>query len=149
MELTAAQKLSVQQQHDSYCKTILTNEVRKHLREESHFAKHSNLALVLLSDAELNEVAATDEHMIDYPMFTVYGHTVPVKDARISKALAALSERKRDVILLHFYLEMSDREIANTLGLAPSTVHHHKTTALDLLREILGGCHDNEEPTKT
>jgi DNA-directed RNA polymerase specialized sigma subunit, sigma24 homolog len=148
MKLTAAQKLSVQQQHDAYCKSVLTNEVRKHHREEAHFAKHSNLALALLSDAELKEIAAMDEHLIEYPLFTVHGYSVPVRDARISKALAALPERKRDVILLHFYVEMADREIADTLGLKPSTVHYHKTTAIGLLRELLGGSKDDEEPTK-
>jgi RNA polymerase sigma-70 factor (sigma-E family) len=41
-------------------------------------------------------------------------------------ALAALSRRRREVLVLRFYLEMSEAEIADTLGISRGTV---KSTA--------------------
>ena len=40
-----------------------------------------------------------------------------MKDALIAEALQALSERKRNVILLSYFLEMSDADIAREMNL--------------------------------
>jgi RNA polymerase sigma-70 factor (sigma-E family) len=45
---------------------------------------------------------------------------------RVLKALATLPRRRREVLVLRFYLEMSEAEIAHTLGISPGTV---KSTA--------------------
>jgi RNA polymerase sigma-70 factor (sigma-E family) len=45
---------------------------------------------------------------------------------RVLAALAALPRRRREVLVLRFYLEMSEAEIADTLGISPGTV---KSTA--------------------
>jgi len=45
---------------------------------------------------------------------------------RVLTALAALPRRRREVLVLRFYLEMSEAEIAATLGISPGTV---KSTA--------------------
>ena len=41
-------------------------------------------------------------------------------------ALATLPRRRREVLVLRFYLELSEAEIARTLGISPGTV---KSTA--------------------
>ena|SRR3984885_3732014 len=38
---------------------------------------------------------------------------------RVLKALATLPRRRREVLVLRFYLEMSEAEIADTLGISP------------------------------
>jgi RNA polymerase sigma factor (sigma-70 family) len=45
---------------------------------------------------------------------------------RVLAALATLPRRRREVLVLRFYLEMSEAEIARTLGISPGTV---KSTA--------------------
>lgn len=45
---------------------------------------------------------------------------------RVLGALATLPRRRREVLVLRFYLEMSEAEIAQTLGISPGTV---KSTA--------------------
>jgi RNA polymerase sigma-70 factor (sigma-E family) len=45
---------------------------------------------------------------------------------RVLAALATLPRRRREVLVLRFYLEMSEAEIADTLGISPGTV---KSTA--------------------
>jgi len=45
---------------------------------------------------------------------------------RVLAALATLPRRRREVLVLRFYLEMSEAEIAGTLGISPGTV---KSTA--------------------
>lgn len=50
-----------------------------------------------------------------------------------------LSPRQRDCILLRFYLELSEREIAETLHISPNSVKTHCRRALASLRERFGG----------
>ena len=45
---------------------------------------------------------------------------------RVLAALATLPRRRREVLVLRFYLDMSEAEIARTLGISPGTV---KSTA--------------------
>ena len=51
----------------------------------------------------------------------------------------ALSPRQRDCILLRFYLEMSEREIADAMSISPNSVKTHCRRGLASLRETIGG----------
>ncbi len=51
----------------------------------------------------------------------------------------ALSPRQRDCIFLRFYLELSEREIADALGISPNSVKTHCRRGLASLRETIGG----------
>lgn len=51
----------------------------------------------------------------------------------------ALSPRQRDCILLRFYLELSEREIADVMGISPNSVKTHCRRGLTSLRDSIGG----------
>ena len=53
--------------------------------------------------------------------------------------LAGLPRAQRVVLVLRFYLDMTDEEIAVTLGCAHPTVRAHASRALSRLRTALGG----------
>ena len=48
-----------------------------------------------------------------------------------------LSPRQRDCILLRFYLELSEREIADVLNISPNSVKTHCRRGLASLRETV------------
>jgi RNA polymerase sigma-70 factor (sigma-E family) len=52
-------------------------------------------------------------------------------------ALRALPDRQRDVLVLRFWMELSEREIAETLGVAPGTVKTHVSRGLESLARML------------
>ena len=52
-------------------------------------------------------------------------------------ALQGLSERQRAVVVLRYYADLSEIEIADTLGVAPGTVKAHAHAALAALGAIL------------
>lgn len=54
-------------------------------------------------------------------------------------ALRSLPDRQRDVLVLRFYLDLSESEIAETLGIGSGTVKTHTRRALDALAEKLEG----------
>jgi RNA polymerase sigma-70 factor (sigma-E family) len=61
----------------------------------------------------------------------------PAVDRRLSldRALAALTPRQRAVIVLRFYEDLSERDTAETLGVAGGTVKSQTHLALRRLRE--------------
>jgi RNA polymerase sigma-70 factor (sigma-E family) len=52
-------------------------------------------------------------------------------------ALRSLPERQRDVLVLRFYVDLSEREIAETLGISAGTVKTHTSRGLAALAELL------------
>ena len=86
-----------------------------------------------------------DRYGVENSHFTVYGYDIEVKDTLIAEALQTLSERKQNVILLSYYLEMSDADIARVMNLVRSTVHEHRTRSLEILRKIMEEKADEKE----
>ena len=121
---------------DSYCKRILKNEatdcfreIQKHRQREIFFSE--------LSEKEWEQLYMEDEYDLDTCNFRVLGYDVEVKDALIAEALNLLSDKKREVVLLAYFLDMSDTEIAKLLNLRQSTIHYHRTSSLKSLKEFL------------
>lgn len=81
--------------------------------------------------------------MDDYPsdnfIFNAAGYDIAIKSEAIAEALAALLQDKRDIILLSYFLEMSDKEIAQKLNLVRRTVHFKRTSSLQELKKRLEG----------
>jgi RNA polymerase sigma factor (sigma-70 family) len=59
-------------------------------------------------------------------------------DAAILAGLARLAPRQREVLVLRYWSELSEREIAETLGIAPGTVKSTASDALARLNTLLG-----------
>ena len=56
----------------------------------------------------------------------------------ITRALSRLSPRQRAVIIQRYYLEMSEQEMSQTLGIAPGTIKWLLNAARERLRSLLG-----------
>ena len=85
-------------------------------------AQHAKLLFRILSESELAQLFTTDEYESDYFRFQVSGFDVLVKNELLAEALNALPERKRDIILLSYFLDMSDAEIGELLNVVRTTV---------------------------
>jgi DNA-binding CsgD family transcriptional regulator len=55
----------------------------------------------------------------------------------VRQALARLPSRQREVLLLRYYQDLSEAEIAKRLGCAPGTVKSSAARALRALRDML------------
>jgi RNA polymerase sigma factor (sigma-70 family) len=53
-------------------------------------------------------------------------------------ALGQLPDRQREVLVLRHYLELSEAEIADALGIARGSVKSHASRGAAALRELLG-----------
>jgi RNA polymerase sigma-70 factor (sigma-E family) len=62
------------------------------------------------------------------------------EDAReVMQAIRALPNRQREALVLRFYLDLSDNEIATAMGISPGSVRSNVHRALAALGRSLGG----------
>ena len=133
MKLSPYQKKTVRHQFDSLCRKVLRDESRNYKKQLARRAeKDANFSG--LSEVELNQLYVMDEYPSDSTYFDVLDYQIAVKDGRLAEALAALPSKKRDVILLSYFLDMTDTEIAEKLEVVGSTIHRRRTSSLEELK---------------
>ncbi|MFR1805157.1 MULTISPECIES: sigma factor-like helix-turn-helix DNA-binding protein [Intestinimonas] len=133
MKLSPYQKKTVRHQFDSLCRKVLRDESRNYKKQLARRAeKEANFSG--LSEVELNQLYVMDEYPSDSTYFDVLDYQIAVKDGRLAEALAALPSKKRDVILLSYFLDMTDTEIAEKLEVVGSTIHRRRTSSLEELK---------------
>lgn len=133
MELSPSQKKTVTHQFDSICRKVLRDESRNCKKQMARRAERE-INLSALSEAELAQLYETDEYPSDSVIFDVLEYRVAVKDDRLAEALTALPGKKRDVVLLSYFLELSDTEIAQIFRVVSSTIHRRRTSSLKELK---------------
>jgi len=144
MEQSSSEKQSrIRKQFDSFCKTLLKNEMIDYERERSYRLKHE-VSFSELTQEELKRMSTVDEYIVESEIFHVLDYDVEVKDELIGEALKYLPEKKRNVILLSFFMDMTDTEIAKHMNLVRSTIHHHRISSLQALKKILEGLESGE-----
>ena len=65
--------------------------------------------------------------------------SILIEDDRLAEALNALPQDGRDILLMYFFLDMADREIAERMNMARRTVNARRQKAYRLLKELMGG----------
>ena len=127
---------TVRHQFDYFCKKILHGEKVNYEREMEYRGKHE-ISFSQLTQEELGRLNSMDEYTAEEAMFRVLDYDVVVKDDLISEALKTLPEKKRNVILLSFFMDMTDTEIAKQMNLVRSTIHHHRVSSLRTLKKVM------------
>lgn len=136
MELSPSRQKTIRHQFDSFCKKILREEYRDYMREVQRRMKHE-LSFSELSSNDTEHFYVMNEYPSDQHYFNVLGYGIAVKDDLVSKALSTLPGLKRDIILLSYFLDMTDQEIGDTLNLVRRTVQYQRMNALKQLKEML------------
>ena len=123
---------------DAFCKKVLRNEVRDYLDEIAR-KRSREISLSELPVEVMEQLAVYDRYFAEDNAFHILGCTVYVDSSELAQAIAALPKDKQEVILLFYFLEMSDYEIARRLNMLRRSVTYRRTSTLKLLKELIGG----------
>ena len=83
-----------------------------------------------------------DKYFQDTYLFEIMGFEVAVADELLAEALKALPQDRLEIILLSYFADMTDKEIAGHLNLIRRTVAHRRKNALRKLKKIMEGFAD-------
>lgn len=126
-------ELRVRKQFSKYSRTVLKNAAKDYVRS---LKRHQNNEILFseLTMVEKNKFIKEDDNSIGSEVFRVLDYDIRVKNDLLIEALKYLPDKKRDVVLLYFYMDMTENEIAGYMNLVKSTVCYHRETALRLLK---------------
>ena len=127
---------TIEHQFDSFCKTVMRNFARD-IYDENKRRNERLISLEALTMAELSQLSIFDDYDSNYIIMASYNYDIRIEDVLIAQAIGQLTKRKQDIILLSFFLSMTNADIATLMELAESTVHYHKTNALKELKELM------------
>lgn len=121
MKLNNQEKDIVRRKFCAYCIKVLRgealnclDELRRKQKRKINFSDFFQKDLETLGYYDNYEIAKN---------FIVLGKQISIYDESISQALKKLSSKKRDIILMLFFLDMTEKENAACLQLVQSTVH--------------------------
>lgn len=103
-----------------YLRSIVLNLARDHNRRGLVSLRHQEaLPAPSTPEAPEDRIEASDD------------------ERRVLKGLRSLPPRQRDCMVLRFYFELKEREIAETLGISPNSVKTHCRRGMAALRDRL------------
>ena len=129
-------ELAIRKQFDRICKLALKSEVIDYHRHITYLQKHEVL-LSELSQKEQDRLFTVDEYEVENKRFQILGYDIEVKDILLAEAIQSLSEKKQKVVLLSYFMDMSDTEIARAMNLVKSTVYEHRKRSLELMKKMM------------
>jgi len=118
---------------DAFCKTVLRNEARTHLRDLGR-QRNREIEFSALSQQEMDKLCTVDEYPSDSFLFTAYGYALHIGDELVADAFANLPQQEQSILILYCVLDMADGEIASLTGMSRSAVQRHRTKTLKELR---------------
>ena len=133
MELIPSQMKTIKHQFDSLCKKVLRDESRNIDKQLARRAE-KEMCFSGLSEHEVEQLYVIDDYPSDSFYFNVLQYQVAVKNERLAEAISSLPGEKRDVVLLSYFLNMNDREIADALNMVKRTVQRKRTNAIKELK---------------
>lgn len=135
-KLSSQDELTVMHQFDRLCQLALDGEAADYFRHLEYRANYE-VNFSAMTEQELDSIFVMDEYNLDNSHFQVLGYDIEVKDTLLVEALQALTVKKRNVVLLSYFLEMTDVEIARKMNLVHSTIREHRIRSLELLKKLM------------
>jgi DNA-directed RNA polymerase specialized sigma24 family protein len=128
----------IQHSFDAFCKKVLRNEARDYQDEQAR-KRNREISFSDLPVEVMEQLSVCDIYLMEDKTFGVLDYAVYIDNDEI----AALPLDKRDIILLSYFLDMSDNEIAKLLNMVRSSVTYRRSSTLKLLKELMGGNTDD------
>ena len=102
MEQSPSQdELTVMHQFDRLCQLTLDGEATNYYRHMEYRRNHE-VNFSEMTEKDLYSIFVVDEYNLDSSHFQVPGYDIEVKDTLLVEALQALTEKKRNVVLLSY-----------------------------------------------
>ena len=127
---------AVQCRFESCLKKVVRHVVKDY-QQGLKRRKDKEIPFCELPEIVVEKLAVWDEYETDYTIFNVCGNDIRICDDELAEALKHLSERNREKLLMYYFLETSDTEIAKRQNISRSGVFQNRHNSLELMKKIL------------
>lgn len=127
---------AIRLQFDTLMKKVIDGAIKNYERELKRRNRHE-IPFCELPPIMVATFAVNDKYELETTVFQVNGEQVLVDGEELCNALKQLSERKRNILLMRYFMEMSDIEIAEILNISDRTSLRNRKSALQQMKEIL------------
>lgn len=121
---------------DAFCKRVIRNAAVDAFRK----TKRKQKVEMDIDDpmiAYIHSIQTHDTYTLYSRTYYVNDQPIVVRDKNLGEALQYIIPQKRAVILLSYFAGYNDTEVANILGVSPTSIARRKKSALLRLRELL------------
>ena len=125
-------KRRIVEMFDSFCKTVSRNYSRNLKRAKRNHDKHFTQEPM---EFFLEVWGKTDEYPFLPYSFHVAGYPCVIESETLYNALLSLPEKQRTVILLDFWQDLTDGEIAKRMEVATRTVYNLRKRAFVAIKK--------------
>ena len=101
------------------------------------YMKKNEIPFCELPEIIVEKFTVWDDYETDYTIFNVCGNDIRVYDDELAEALKKLSDRNRENLLMYYFLEMNNEEIARVQNISRSGVFQNRYNSLELMKKIL------------
>lgn len=118
-----------------FCRTALMYEKKNYYNEQRNRAeRETHMEMLSLRQSEMIE-KIFDTYHADY--FSVMGYEIGIIDGDLAQALRELSDKKIQIVLLYYFVGLSDREIGEIYGTGRSTICDQRNNTIKKLRLLM------------
>ncbi len=129
---------TIQCQFECKLKKVTKGIVRNYQKELKR-RKNKEIPFCELPELAIEKLSVLDDYDSDYTLFNVCGNDIRILDDELAEALKKLSDRNRENLLMYYFLEMSDTEIAKLQNISRSGVFQNRYNSLELMKKLLKG----------
>lgn len=126
----------IENQFDCLSKKVINAVVKTYHRDMRRRNKHE-APFSDFQNLEISMIGVFDTYGCEHTAFNVLGEKVSVSDDKLVEALKKLPEKKLDIIMMFYFMDMSDMEIAEMLELNRSTVYRHRINTLKQIKKMM------------
>ena len=126
---------AIRLQFDCLARKVVARTVKNYDRELGRRARRET-PFCELSEMELNHIGVLDEYSVEFTSFDVFGSEVRIYDEQLCEAIKELNERRRNILLMSYFLEMTDAEIAEVMEMERFSVCRNRLHTLKLIRDM-------------
>lgn len=123
-------------QFNAYMMITIKGIVRYQKKQRARRLEHETL-FCEISEIKQNSQGNYDSYSFEFSVFQVWNFLIKVSDEKLGTALRKLSEKQRNYILLYYFQDMRDREIAELYHVSRSSVSCTRNRGLRKLQALM------------
>lgn len=135
MKLSSFEEI-IRLQFNAYMMITIKGIVRYRRKQRSKRWEHEAL-FCEIPEIRQNNQSNYDSYFFEFSVFQVCNFAIKVSDEKLGTALRKLSEKQRNYILLYYFQDMRDREIAELYYVSRSSVSYTRNRGLRKLQALM------------